>query len=278
MTIDQMRFKVVTGGGNMPAYGKNLSPPEIEALVSFLETLHPANEPPAYDASRRAVDAAEPPNESVRTPASGTPAMITKATAMSDTTTIADLFTRWDIPWIVTTELALTALDLYARLAADPPHAPCAISSWRLATFLGGIVAPSSLLPRRSIPSASPCFSCTWRSILCSCPRAAAHRLRRARSSHAARIAAIGDSRLLRPLFVSRFLLPAAGVSHESARCLAGHDRCVYPLAHSARLRIRAFVGELAQFRARLFFFTNLMFWWPIVHPWPAVRCARAGC
>jgi ubiquinol-cytochrome c reductase cytochrome b subunit len=52
MTIDQMRFKVVTGGGNMPAYGKNLSPAEVEALVSFLETLHPANEPPAYDPSR----------------------------------------------------------------------------------------------------------------------------------------------------------------------------------------------------------------------------------
>ena len=55
MTTDQMRFKVVTGGGNMPAYGKNLSPPEIEALVSFLETLHPANEPPAYDPARRAL-------------------------------------------------------------------------------------------------------------------------------------------------------------------------------------------------------------------------------
>jgi len=39
----------------MPAYGKNLSPSEIEALVSFLETLHPANELPAYDASRRSV-------------------------------------------------------------------------------------------------------------------------------------------------------------------------------------------------------------------------------
>ena len=52
MTVDQMRFKVVTGGGNMPAYGKNLSPPEIEALVDFLETLHPAGEPPAYDPSR----------------------------------------------------------------------------------------------------------------------------------------------------------------------------------------------------------------------------------
>jgi ubiquinol-cytochrome c reductase cytochrome b subunit len=59
MTKDQMRFKVVTGGGNMPAYGKNLSPPEIEALVSFLETLHPANEPPAFDPARRAIATAE---------------------------------------------------------------------------------------------------------------------------------------------------------------------------------------------------------------------------
>ncbi len=64
MTIDQMRFKVVTGGGNMPAYGKNLSPAEIEALVSFLETLHPANEPPAYDAARRAVETSQAPASS----------------------------------------------------------------------------------------------------------------------------------------------------------------------------------------------------------------------
>jgi len=56
MTPDQMRYKVLTGGGNMPAYGKNLSPPEVEALVSFLETLHPANEPPARDASLKDIE------------------------------------------------------------------------------------------------------------------------------------------------------------------------------------------------------------------------------
>jgi ubiquinol-cytochrome c reductase cytochrome b subunit len=66
-----MRFKVVTGGGNMPAYGKNLSPSEIEALVSFLDTLHPANEPPAYDASRRTVEASQP--ASSKATASGPP-------------------------------------------------------------------------------------------------------------------------------------------------------------------------------------------------------------
>ena len=49
LTVDELREKVVTGGGNMPAYGKNLSPPEIEALVSFLETLHPVGQKPAVD-------------------------------------------------------------------------------------------------------------------------------------------------------------------------------------------------------------------------------------
>ena len=40
------------GGGNMPAYGKNLKPAEVEALVAFMKTLRPANEPLARDASR----------------------------------------------------------------------------------------------------------------------------------------------------------------------------------------------------------------------------------
>jgi ubiquinol-cytochrome c reductase cytochrome b subunit len=43
---------VIQGGGNMPAYGKNLTPPETTALVAFLETLHPAGQRPAQDASR----------------------------------------------------------------------------------------------------------------------------------------------------------------------------------------------------------------------------------
>jgi ubiquinol-cytochrome c reductase cytochrome b subunit len=74
MTLDQMRFKVVSGGGNMPAYGKNLSPPEIEALVSFLETLHPANEPAAYDASRKAIAASQGANSAdTRVSRSATP-------------------------------------------------------------------------------------------------------------------------------------------------------------------------------------------------------------
>jgi ubiquinol-cytochrome c reductase cytochrome b subunit len=49
---DQLIRQVIQGGGNMPAYGKNLSPPETTALVAFLKTLHPAGQLPAHDASR----------------------------------------------------------------------------------------------------------------------------------------------------------------------------------------------------------------------------------
>lgn len=53
MTTDQLVRQVIQGGGNMPAYGKNLSPAETTALVSFLETLHPPGQTPARDASRQ---------------------------------------------------------------------------------------------------------------------------------------------------------------------------------------------------------------------------------
>jgi ubiquinol-cytochrome c reductase cytochrome b subunit len=54
LTQDQLVRQVIQGGGNMPAYGKNLSPAETTALVTFLGTLHPAGQAPARDASRDA--------------------------------------------------------------------------------------------------------------------------------------------------------------------------------------------------------------------------------
>jgi ubiquinol-cytochrome c reductase cytochrome b subunit len=55
LTGDQLIRQVIQGGGNMPAYGKNLSPPETTALVAFLESLHPDGQTKAKDASRAAV-------------------------------------------------------------------------------------------------------------------------------------------------------------------------------------------------------------------------------
>jgi ubiquinol-cytochrome c reductase cytochrome b subunit len=43
--------------GNMPAYGKNLSPAETTALVAFLKSLHPVDQAPARDASLASVNA-----------------------------------------------------------------------------------------------------------------------------------------------------------------------------------------------------------------------------
>jgi ubiquinol-cytochrome c reductase cytochrome b subunit len=57
LTPDQLIRQVIQGGGNMPAYGKNLNPAETTALVAFLETLHPAGQPPAGNAARAALGA-----------------------------------------------------------------------------------------------------------------------------------------------------------------------------------------------------------------------------
>lgn len=53
MTHSQLVRQVVQGGGNMPAYGKQLNPAEVAALVGFLDTLHAPNQPPARDAARQ---------------------------------------------------------------------------------------------------------------------------------------------------------------------------------------------------------------------------------
>src|SRR5437868_9114550 len=55
LTQDQLIRQVIQGGGNMPTYGKNLSPPETNALVAFLQTLHPPGKAPAPNASRGVV-------------------------------------------------------------------------------------------------------------------------------------------------------------------------------------------------------------------------------
>ncbi len=49
LTGDQLVRQVIQGGGNMPAYGKNLSPAEVTALVAFMQTLHGPNDSPARD-------------------------------------------------------------------------------------------------------------------------------------------------------------------------------------------------------------------------------------
>jgi ubiquinol-cytochrome c reductase cytochrome b subunit len=44
LTKDQLIRQVLQGSGEMPAYGQQLTPPQVEALVAFLLTLHPSDE------------------------------------------------------------------------------------------------------------------------------------------------------------------------------------------------------------------------------------------
>jgi len=59
LTRDQLIRQVLQGGGNMPAYGKNLTPAEVNALVAFLETLRPSNQLPARNANTPEVPGVE---------------------------------------------------------------------------------------------------------------------------------------------------------------------------------------------------------------------------
>jgi len=52
LTADQLVRQVIQGSGNMPAYGKNLNPSEVAALVAFMRTLHSPTESPATDSTQ----------------------------------------------------------------------------------------------------------------------------------------------------------------------------------------------------------------------------------
>jgi len=60
LTAPQLARQIIQGGGNMPAYGKNLSPYEVDALVAYMVSLRPEGVDAARDSSIPAV----PPNES----------------------------------------------------------------------------------------------------------------------------------------------------------------------------------------------------------------------
>lgn len=51
LTAPQLARQVIQGGGNMPAYGKNLSPDQVDALVAYMTSLVPRGEAPARDST-----------------------------------------------------------------------------------------------------------------------------------------------------------------------------------------------------------------------------------
>lgn len=61
LSSDELVRQVLQGGGNMPAYGKQLKPFEVEALVAYLNTLKPSYDPEAVNADTPAEPTAKNP-------------------------------------------------------------------------------------------------------------------------------------------------------------------------------------------------------------------------
>jgi len=190
---------------------------------------------------------------------------------MIDATTVSDLFTDWDIPWIVTSTLALTALIYVRGWARIRRTRPGQFGVGRLAAFLAGIVA---LL----VAVASPLD--TFSESLLFMHMAQHYVL----MSVAPPLIVLGApavpilrglprwmiSRLLRPLFVSR-VFDAAGSFLTRPRVAWLAMNAAYIGWHIPRAYEFALASEnWHNFEHACFFFTNLMFWWPIIRPWPS--------
>lgn len=188
---------------------------------------------------------------------------------MIDSTTMADLFTRWDIPWIVTSVLAFSALIYVLGWARIRRTRPEQFGFGRLAAFLAGIVA-------LFVAVASPLDTFS-ESVLFM--HMAQHFVL---MSIAPPLIVFGAPvvpmlrglpleiiRLLRPVFVAR-------VFHTVGRFLT-RPRVAWLAMNGAYVGWhipRAYEFALASdnwhnFEHACFFFTNLMFWWPIIRPWP---------
>lgn len=197
---------------------------------------------------------------------------------MTDTTNIADLFTQWDIPWAVTSALALTAI-VYARgWMRIHRTRPSQFPAWRLAAFLAGVTA-------LFVAVASPLD--TFSESLLFMHMAQHYVL----MSVAPPLIVLGAPVVpllrglpgwfirvpLRPLFVSGALreagkfvtLPAVAWVAMNSAYIGWHIPRAYEFALSAE--------GWHNFEHSCFFFANLMFWWPIIRPWPSAHSEARG-
>ncbi len=190
---------------------------------------------------------------------------------MPGTTTISDLFTRWEVPWLVTSELAFVAL-VYARgFARIRRTRPAQFPVWRLACFLGGIatlfVAVASPLDTFSDSLLFMHMAQHW--VL---------------MSIAPPLIVLGAPMVpmlrglprwiirkpLRPLFRSG-ALPALGRFLTRPRVAWIAMNAAYIGWHIPRAYEFALASEnWHNCEHACFFFTNLMFWWPLIRPWPS--------
>ena len=188
-------------------------------------------------------------------------------------TTVADLFTRWDIPWLVTLSLP-SSRSLRAGLAAHSPHAARAVSrrggSLR---FLAALRRFSSPSPRRSNLQRVAAVYAHGAALRAHVHRAAAwsSSARRCPCSAACRVV---HPHALRPLFAGGVLPAGRILTRPRVAWLAMN--AAYVGWHIPRAYEFALASETWHDSSTLVLFTNLMFWWPMIRPWPTPLCAIA--
>jgi putative membrane protein len=190
---------------------------------------------------------------------------------MIDSTAITDLFTRWDIPWIVALALAFTAIIYVRGWTRIHRTRPEQLGVGHLAAFLGGIVM-------LFVAVASPLDTFSESLLFM---HMAQHFVL---MSVAPPLIVFGAPvvpmlrglpgwmirRLLRPLFITR-VLPAAGRFITRPRVAWIAMNASYIGWHIPRAYEFALSSEnWHNFEHACFFFTNVMFWWPIIRPWPS--------
>lgn len=183
--------------------------------------------------------------------------------------TVDALFTTWDIPWFVTVALAVTAAIYVHGWLQVRSTRPELFPPWRLISFLGGILAIF-------VAVASPLDTFSESLLFM---HMAQHFVL---MSIAPPLIVLGAPvvpmlrglpkpviRLLRPLFM-------AGLIHQAGAFLT-RPRVAWIAMNAAYVGWhipKAYEFALASenwhnFEHACFFFSSLMFWWPVIAPWP---------
>lgn len=189
------------------------------------------------------------------------------------------LVTRWEIPWAVTTALAITALVYSRGWLRIRRTRPELFSTWRLAAFLGGILA-------LFVAVASPLDTFSESLLFM---HMAQHFVL---MSVAPPLIVLGAPvvpmlrglprplirRVLRPLFRSG-VLPTVGGFLTRPKVAWIAMNVAYIGWHIPRAYEFALASEnWHNCEHACFFFTSLLFWWPVIEPWPfRSRWARSG-
>ena len=190
---------------------------------------------------------------------------------MMPAVTLADLFTQWSVPWAVTVALALTTIVYIRGWLRIRRTRPAQFPAWRLNCFLGGIAA-------LFVAVASPLD--TFSGSLLFMHMAQHYVL----MSIAPPLVVLGAPVVpllrglprwivrvpLRPVFRSGLLpeleafltRPVVAWLLMNISYIGWHIPAAYETALASE--------TVHNLEHACFFFTNLIFWWPIVQPWPS--------